>query len=46
MRHVLFFVEEKDLVAKVFDSVLDFVSRVPVAQLIFTPDARAWELIQ
>ncbi len=46
MRHVLFFAEEKDLVAKVFDSVLDFVSRVPVAQLIFTPDARAWELIQ
>jgi hypothetical protein len=46
MRHVLFFAEEKDLVAQVFDSVLDFVSRVHVAQLIFTPDARAWELIQ
>jgi hypothetical protein len=46
MRHVLFFAEEKDLVAKVFDSVLEFVSRVDVAQLIFTPDARAWELIQ
>lgn len=46
MRHVLFFAEEKDLVAKVFDSVLEFVSRVRVAQLIFTPDARAWELIQ
>jgi hypothetical protein len=46
MRHVLFFAEEKELVAKVFDSVLEFVSRVHVAQLIFTPDARAWELIQ
>ena len=46
MRHVLFFAEEKDLVAKVFDSVLEFVSRVQVAQLIFTPDARAWELIR
>jgi hypothetical protein len=46
MRHVLFFAEEKDLVAKVFDSVLEFVSRVHVAQLIFTPDARAWELIR
>lgn len=46
MRHVLFFAEEKELVAKVFDSVLEFVSRVQVAQLIFTPDARAWELIQ
>jgi hypothetical protein len=46
MRHVLFFAEEKDLVAKVFDSVLEFVSRVDVSQLIFTPDPRAWELIQ
>jgi hypothetical protein len=46
MRHVLFFAEEKGLVAKVFDSVIEFVSRVNVAQLIFTPDARAWELIQ
>ncbi len=46
MRHVLFFAEEKDLVAKVFDSVLEFVSRVNVAQFIFTPDARAWELIR
>jgi hypothetical protein len=46
MRHVLFFAEEKDLVAKVFDSVLEFVSRANVAQLIFTPDARAWELIR
>ena len=46
MRHVLFFADEKDLVARVFDSVLEFVSRVHVAQLIFTPDARAWELIR
>jgi hypothetical protein len=46
MRHVLFFAEEKDFVANVFDSVLEFVSRVPVAQFVFTPDARAWELIQ
>ncbi len=46
MRHVLFFAEEKELVAKVFDSVLEFVSRVQVAQFIFTPDARAWELIR
>lgn len=46
MRHILFFAEEKDLVARVFDSVLDFVSRVEVAQLVFTPDRRAWELIR
>jgi hypothetical protein len=45
LRHVLFFAEEKEMVAKVFDSVLDFVHRVEVAQLVFTPDSRAWELI-
>jgi hypothetical protein len=46
MRHVLFFAEEKEMVARVFDSVLEFVSHIEVAQLVFTPDARAWELIQ
>jgi hypothetical protein len=46
MRHVLFFAEEKEMVSRVFDSVLQFVSRVEVAQLVFTPDARAWELIR
>jgi hypothetical protein len=46
MRHVLFFAQESDLVARVFDSVLEFVSRVEVSRLIFTPDARAWELIR
>jgi hypothetical protein len=46
MRHVLFFAEEKEMVSRVFDSVLEFVSRVEVAQLVFTPDARAWELIR
>jgi hypothetical protein len=45
MRHVLFFAEEKEMVARVFDSVLEFVSRTEVAQLVFTPDSRAWELI-
>lgn len=45
MRHILFFAHEEELVARVFDSVLEFVSRVQVSQLVFTPDARAWELI-
>jgi hypothetical protein len=45
MRHVLFFAEEREMVARVFDSVLELVSRMEVAQLVFTPDARAWELI-
>lgn len=46
MRHILFFAEEKEMVARVFDSVLEFVSRVEVVQLVFAPDARAWELIR
>ena len=46
MRHVLFFAEEKEMVARVFDSVLEFVSHIEVAQLVFTPGARAWELIR
>jgi hypothetical protein len=45
MRHVLFFAHEEEMVARVFDSVLDFVSRVQVTQLMFTPDPRAWALI-
>jgi hypothetical protein len=46
MRHVLFFAEEKEMEARVFDSVLEFVSHIEVAQLVFTPDARGWELIR
>jgi hypothetical protein len=46
MRHILFFAHENELVERVFDSVLEFVSRVEVSRLIFTPDARAWELIR
>jgi hypothetical protein len=46
MRHILFFAHDQEMVARVFDSVLEFVSRVEVSRLIFTPDARAWELIQ
>lgn len=46
MRHILFFAEEKEMVARILDSVLEFVSRIEVAQLVFTPDSRAWELIR
>ena len=45
MRHVLFFAHEEDLVARVFDSILNLVSCVKVSRFIFTPDRRAWELI-
>jgi len=46
MRHILFFAHDADLVKRVFDAALDFVSRARVERLVFTPDARAWELIR
>jgi hypothetical protein len=33
------------MVERVFDAVLRFVSIVEVSRLVFTPDARAWELV-
>ncbi|HEY6443907.1 MAG TPA: hypothetical protein VIY66_11275 [Candidatus Acidoferrales bacterium] len=46
LRNVLFFAHDRELVQRVFDSALDFVSRVEVARLIFAPDQRVWTLIQ
>jgi len=46
MRHVLFFAQDKELVARVLDSVVRFVSCVEVMEMEFTPDHRAWELIR
>ncbi|HUJ30409.1 MAG TPA: hypothetical protein VLY23_03965 [Candidatus Acidoferrum sp.] len=46
LRHILFFACDRDLVQRVFDAALAFVSSVNVAKLVFTPDSRAWELIQ
>jgi hypothetical protein len=45
MRHVLFFAREQQIVERVFDSVLKFVSVVNVCRLVFTPDERAWQVI-
>jgi hypothetical protein len=45
MRHVLFFAQDEELVGMIFRSVCDFVMCVPVRRLVFTPDARVWELI-
>jgi hypothetical protein len=45
LRNILFFAHDDELVGLVFQSVFDFVARVPVHRLIFTPDPRAWELI-
>ena len=45
LRHVLFFARDEELVGMVFQTVCDFVRRVPVCRLVFTPEARVWELI-
>lgn len=46
MRHVLFFAQDSELVERVLDSVVQFVSSVEVMEMEFTPDRRAWELVQ
>lgn len=46
LRNILFFAQDRELVRKVFDAAVQFVSTVNVAKLVFTPDARAWELVR
>lgn len=46
MRHVLFFAQDNELVERVLDSVVHFVSSVEVVEMEFTPDHCAWELIR
>jgi hypothetical protein len=46
LRHVLFFARDEELVRSIFQTVGDFVRRVPVCRLVFTPDAGVWELIK
>jgi hypothetical protein len=46
MRHILFFARERQVVERVFDSVLQFVSAVNVCRLVFTPDERSWAVIR
>lgn len=45
LRHILFFAKDAELVRLLFQSALTFVSSVPVRRLVFTPDARVWELV-
>ena len=45
LRNVLFFAHDQELVEKVFQSAIDFVSQVPVYRLTFVPDIKVWELI-
>lgn len=46
LSNLLFFAEDRDLVAAVFHAVCEFVGRVPVLRLTFFPDSRVWESIQ
>jgi hypothetical protein len=45
LRNVLFFAEDPELVRLVFQSACEFVARVPIRRLTFTPDQRVWEMI-
>ncbi len=45
MRNILFFAGDAELVTNVFQSACEFVERVPVQRLTFTPDPRVWGLI-
>ncbi len=45
LRNVLFFATEATLVRKVFETICEFVTRVPVYRLTFYPDARVWDVI-
>jgi hypothetical protein len=45
LRNVLFFSHDAELVRRVFQSVCDFVTRVPVRRLTFRPTPDVWELI-
>ncbi len=45
MRNILFFAEDAKLVKQLFETAVQFVSRIEVSRLTFFPDPRVWELI-
>jgi hypothetical protein len=45
LRNILFFAEDAELAEKVFHSVCEFVTHVPVFRLEFTPSPRVWEML-
>jgi hypothetical protein len=45
LRHVLFFARDEELVVMVFNTICGLVKQIPVRRLVFTKDARVWELI-
>ncbi|MGH9736248.1 MAG: hypothetical protein ACRD8A_16875 [Candidatus Acidiferrales bacterium] len=46
LRNILFFARDTDLVKRVFEAAVEFVSCVPVQRLAFAPDERVWDLIR
>jgi hypothetical protein len=45
LRDILFFAHDPELVGMVFQSAVEFVSRVPVRRLVFARDPRVWDLV-
>jgi hypothetical protein len=45
LKNTLFFAKDDGLVKKVFEAACEFVRRIPVMRLAFTPDRRVWDLI-
>jgi hypothetical protein len=45
MRHILFFAHDRELVKRVFDSAVEFVTHMAVARFVFAPNERAWEAV-
>lgn len=46
LRNVLFFTKDAGFVNHLFEAALEFVSRIPVRKLIFTPEERVWDVIR
>jgi hypothetical protein len=46
LTNILFFARDTELVNRVFEAAVEFVSRVPVQRLTFAPDERVWDLIR
>ncbi len=43
--NILFFAEDQELVRQVFQAACEFVAKVPVSRLTFTPTSGVWEMI-
>ncbi len=46
LRNILFFAQDGGLVQRLFESACEFVARVPVRRLVFTPGPEVWEMIR